>query len=332
MTAVFTDPVSPIDLSVGSPDLDRSSWLPSPSVIDDSLAILQLLLPYRRAADDAAEDRPEAFPEQLAQLAPMVALEEPVVFTLPGFPCKSPNPAKVIDRFPDCGERLSLRFLEDLCRRIERIYAPGARMVICSDGHVFADLIGVPDPHVDAYGDALRNMIRDEGMTRIETWDLRHVFGSRTASEKRSLLDERYAADLEALRAQVTTDAETRRLYCGITKFMVEDTVAFEGSRSALQRQSREKAYRVIQRSRAWGNLVADRYPKSLRLSIHPQPRGSRKLGIRLLDIDDAWMTPWHSVVLRHPDGRCELVPHHRAQQLGRLVTVDGRPDHYVTA
>ncbi|HEY6797792.1 MAG TPA: L-tyrosine/L-tryptophan isonitrile synthase family protein, partial [Kineosporiaceae bacterium] len=58
----------------------------------------------------------------------------------------------------------------------ERVHPPGVRVLVCSDGHVFADLIGVTDEDVDAYVDALRGMIRAEGLFRIGTFDLRDVF------------------------------------------------------------------------------------------------------------------------------------------------------------
>ncbi len=46
----------------------------------------------------------------------------PIVFALPGFPCKSiPNPAKVLGHLHDQGERLSPAFLNTLCTQIERI-------------------------------------------------------------------------------------------------------------------------------------------------------------------------------------------------------------------
>ncbi len=86
----------------------------------------------------------------------------------------------------------------------------------------------------------------------------------------------------------------------------------------------------MIQRSKAWGTLIADRRPRSVRLSIHPQPVGSAKFGIRLLESASVWTTPWHSCVVRHPDGTWELMPRHAAEEVGRLVTRNGRPSHFV--
>ncbi|MFC5724321.1 L-tyrosine/L-tryptophan isonitrile synthase family protein [Streptomyces gamaensis] len=290
--------------------------------------VLGLLLPYHRTTGPARPD-PADHPEQLRRIQRFTDAGEPVVLTLPGFPCKSPNPAKVLGRLPDEGERLSLRFLDRLCARIGEIYEPGARMVICSDGHIFGDLIGVPDAHIDAYGDALRALLRKEGLSRLSTFDLREVHGEADYDTKRARVVARYAPTEDRLRAAVREDEQTRRLYLGITRFLVEDTAGFPGTRSALQRDCKRRAYGVMARSRAWGELIAEHHPRAVRLSIHPQPAGSRKFGIRLLESTDAWATPWHTAVLQRPDGTAELRRRSDAERLGRLVLRDGRPSHY---
>lgn len=290
--------------------------------------VLGLLLPHHRTAGPAAPD-PADHPEQLSQIRQFTDAGEPVLFTLPGFPCKSPNPAKVLGHLPDEGERLSLAFLDRLCARIGEIYPPGARMVICSDGHIFGDLINVPDAQIDAYGDTLRGLIEGADLRHLDTFDLRQVHGDLPYDTKRALVTDAFAPSLAALRAQTRADEETARLYRGITRFLVEDTADFTGSRSALQRACRERAYGVIARSRAWGDLIADWYPRSVRLSIHPQPPGAAKFGIRLLEHGDAWATPWHAAVLQQADGEARLLRRVDAERLGRLVLRDGRPSHY---
>ncbi|MFF4500985.1 L-tyrosine/L-tryptophan isonitrile synthase family protein [Streptomyces sp. NPDC001401] len=291
-------------------------------------AILNLLLPHHRTTD-RARARAEAFPHQLRQITDCVRKGAPIVFTLPGFPCKSPNPAKVLGHLPDMGERLSLTFLDTLCTEIERLHPPGARMLICSDGHVFGDLIGVPDARIDAYADELRTLIRQLGLHRLSVFDLRDVLGDLPHEAKRAHVHERYAPTLDALRAEIHTDAPTLALYRGITRFLVEDTADHEGTRSALQRDCRKRAYGVIQRSRAWGELIGDHHPHSVRLSIHPQPIGAPKFGIRLLDTPDAWTTPWHSAALHRTDGTWTLLPGAEAAGRGRLILREGRPSHF---
>ncbi|MFH8367185.1 L-tyrosine/L-tryptophan isonitrile synthase family protein [Streptomyces sp. NPDC018031] len=317
-----------------------------------SAQVLELLLPHRRAAEPGPlpgrpgaagaagpggapgstppdPEDPGAFGEQLDQVGRFVRAGEPIVLTLPGFPCKSPNPAKVLGHLPDEGERLSLTFLDRLCARIGEIHRPGATLVICSDGHVFGDLIRVPDAHIDAYADELRAMIAREGLTHLRTFDLRDAYGDLGHDDKRALVQAEYAPAADALRAEVRTDEDTLRLYRGITRFLVEDTPGYAGTRSALQRECRSRAYGVIARSRAWGELIAAHRPHSVRLSIHPQRRGSAKFGIRLLDAEDVWVTPWHSAVLRRADGGSRLMRRAEAERLGRLVLRDGRPSHF---
>ncbi|MFF7128101.1 L-tyrosine/L-tryptophan isonitrile synthase family protein [Streptomyces sp. NPDC008240] len=293
-----------------------------------STDILNLLLPYHRTTDRAPAPA-EAFAHQRRRIAGFVRAGAPVEFTLPGFPCKSPNPAKVLGHLPDRAERLSLCFLNTLCAEIERIHPPGARVVICSDGHVFGDLVRVPDRHIDAYGDELRALIIDLGLGNLSVFDLRDVYGPLPYDVKRAHVQDHYAPTAEALRALVRSDDATRALYRGITRFLVEDTADFPGTRSALQRECRRRAYDVIRRSRAWGALIAEHHPRAVRLSIHPQPVGDVKFGIRLLDAPDAWTTPWHSAALRRTDGTWTLLPRERAARLGRLVDHDDRPSHF---
>ncbi|MET7483880.1 isocyanide synthase family protein [Streptomyces sp. NPDC005538] len=293
-------------------------------------AILNLLLTHHRTTDQGHDRaQAEAFPHQLRRITAFVREGAPVALTLPGFPCKSPNPAKVLGHLPDMGERLSLTFLDTLCTEIGRIYPPGARMVICSDGHVFGDLIGVPDEHIDAYADELRLLISRWGLERLSVFDLRDLLGDLPHHAKRAHVHDHHAPALDALRAETRADGHALALYRGITRFLVEDTADWTGTRSALQRACRQRAYGVIQRSRAWGDLIAEHHPRAVRLSIHPQPVGAPKFGISLLDAPDAWTTPWHSAALRRPDGTWTLAPRSEAARLGRLAHRDGRPSHF---
>ncbi|GLE51425.1 hypothetical protein ATCCBAA256_10130 [Mycobacterium montefiorense] len=79
---------------------------------------------------------------------------------------------------PDEGERLALRTLQNLCDEIAAIYAPGARLTICSDGHVFADIVGVCDGTVTVYKDDLARLIQDENLCSLNTFDLQDMWGT----------------------------------------------------------------------------------------------------------------------------------------------------------
>ena len=128
-------------------------------------------------------------------------------------------------------------------------------------------------------------MIHAEGLNRLALYNLDDVYDGLGYEQKRQQMSAQYAPSLDSLRLEIKTDPRALALYRGITRFMLEDATgpAFNGTKSALLRDSRRRAYSVIQRSRAWSELVDDRIEHSVRLSIHPQQCRTSKFGIRLL-------------------------------------------------
>jgi L-tyrosine isonitrile synthase len=277
----------------------------------------------------------------LSKIMSSVALGLPVTFVLPAFPGKSPNPAKVLGPLPDMAERRALEFLQHLCDRIGRYYSPGARLILCADGRVFSDVVGMRDIDVTAYQIELDKMIAELGLVSISTFNLDELYDGLSFDQMRTQLMEHYGENLEVLKSAVSRggkdqdcsvdDKEAHRLFCGITRFLLEDAT-FPGqtkSRTALQKECRSRAYEVIQRSKAWGEFLEMRFPNAVRLSIHPQTCGAKKLGIRLIEPDN-WLTPWHGVAV-DVGGRFMLFKRSQAEELGaRLIHREGRPSHYV--
>ncbi len=319
-------------------------------VSDPPLAIAREImadvLKFRRVvagpqAECATTPCPRCSAPHLSKVASAIERGEPITFVLPAFPGKSPNPAKVLGQLPDMAERRALEFLQQLCDRVKRYHSPGARVILCSDGRVFSDVIGMRDEDVTAYQDELSRLIREMGLTSISTYNLDDLYAGLDFDRMRSQLMEGHGDSLEDLRASVrrggnapdasADDREAHRLYCGITRFLVEDSM-YPGqplSRSALQRECRIRAYEVIQRSKAWGDLIEEIFPDAVRLSIHPQACGAKKLGIRLIEPDN-WVTPWHGVAVDIGD-RYILLKRSQAEELGaRLIDREGRPSHFV--
>jgi L-tyrosine isonitrile synthase len=298
--------------------------------------VLGVMMAYQRrstASGCASADSP--CPECLARHLPLVEAfvreGKPVVFVLPAFPGKSPNRAKVLGPLPDMAEQLSLSFLHSLCDDIEAFYPPGARLLICSDGRVFNDLVRIPDEDITGYQRELRTLIEQRELGRLALFNLEDEFGARDFDEMRHLLVERYGEPLESLRAEVRAGGEPLSLYRGITRFLLEDAMGLEPGRSkaSLLKECRVRSYGVIQRSKAWGALVTERYPHAVRLSIHPQPCGSEKLGIHLMETADNWLTPWHGAAVKI-NGRFVLMKRRQAEELGAtLVFHQGRPSHF---
>ncbi|BBM83728.1 L-tyrosine/L-tryptophan isonitrile synthase family protein [Candidatus Uabimicrobium amorphum] len=276
----------------------------------------------------------------LPKIIEAVEKNEPVTFVLPAFPGKSPNPRKVLGALPDHAERLSLAFLGNLCERIKEYYLPGIKIIICSDGRVFSDVVGMKESDVTAYQIELDNMIEEMSLNDISTFNLDDYYGGIDFVEMRDHLMDIYGKSVDSLKEKVKKGAkpgatpeelEANRMYCGITRFLFEDAVhpGQTKSRAAVQREARAKSYEVIRRSNAWTELIAEYFPQAVRLSIHPQVCGSKKLGIRLI-ANESWMTPWHGVAVETDEGFV-LMKRFQAEDLGaKLVySSNGRPSHF---
>lgn len=257
----------------------------------------------------------------------------PVSFLLPAFPGKSPNPRKVLGVLPDKAEELALEFLHDLCQRIKSCYRPGAEIVICSDGRVFSDVVGIREEDVTEYQRVMHRLCDRIGPDTLQLYHLDDVYPDRGHDAMRAALVEAHGEDLAAIREQIGAGGEALARYRGVTRFLFEDADRPDStaSRTARQRESRRRAYEVIQRSDAWGEMLRERFPDAVRLSIHPQACGAEKIGIGMLDSGgDSWLTPWHGTAVE-VDGRFVLMRRHQAESLGaRPVDRDGRVSHFV--
>jgi len=257
----------------------------------------------------------------LMKLSRFVGAGRPVHFILPAFPAKSPNRQKTLSAMPDMADLEGLRMLNDLALKIREIHAPGARILICSDGQVFADVVQVTDLEVENYKRGIESMIARHGLSELDTFHLENVFGSLSFKKMREKLNDTYAVPLEKLRAEMPADPSLRLMFNGIHRFMFEDQLVLSPqlSREKARQVAKGLAYQVIQRSNAWSSLLADHFPLSMRLSIHPQVPQSPKIGVQLVRAHDRWCTPWHNVLVS--DGISKtLMKRSEAEALGARV------------
>ena len=307
--------------------------LPPPSTrdVERPRAILDVLFRRRRLLPGTVcGELDAAMALHLPRVAALVERGAPVQLALPAFPAKSPSARKVLGKRPDMAERLGLEALARLLDEIADVYPPGAELVLCSDGGVFADLVGVSDADVARYRADLEAMIASLETDRVRFFGLEDALPASRASTARAQLMERYGKNEEDLRARAKASRALAATIDGIHRFLAEDAQAVEPglSRSAAQKRTRPLAYEVVRRSEAWGALVAAAFPDALRLSIHPQPDVSEKIGVHLIETEDAWLTPWHGAALREGD-RLTLVRRAEAEARGAVVvSEDGRPSY----
>lgn len=249
---------------------------------------------------------------------------EELVFILPAFPAKSPSPEKTGGELPDFGEVLALKNLQSICDRISELYNAGARMVICSDGRVFSDVVKVSDESIDRYNDGIRSIINEYNLSSISIFTMEDIFPDRTPSQLREILLDFYALTTEEVRNLVCVNENYRDLFNGVHRFLLEDEVALNtgSSKSAMTRETKKRAYELIRRSDAWSALLNEHFRDALRLSIHPHPPGHEKFGIKLVPGSTKWATPWHNVVVKVKNN-FELMHKREALKLNAILKME---------
>lgn len=297
--------------------------------------ILALIFKHRRQEDIhhiCQKNCIDQYWYHIQKISAQINRKQKIIFILPAFPAKSPNPEKTASFLPDMGEKLALQFLNQLCNDISAIYTPGAEIIICSDGRVFNDLVLVSDKYVDAYSQGIRIILQENKLDNLSTFDLDECFINSSYENMRQKLIAEYGEALSSLKTRIKEETETRALFNGIHRFIFEDRLALatDLSKNKVRDQAKEVAYEVIQRSNAWSRLLERQFPEAVRLSIHPQVCHSEKIGIQLLQTDHAWQTPWHSVAL-YDGNSYRLTKRNIAETLqAKPIFINQQFSHYV--
>lgn len=242
----------------------------------------------------------EAYIEKILAI---VQSNQPLTFKLVGFPYKSLNKdLKVFNNLPDMAERKAFEQLNALCAQIKEIYAPGAHLIIISDGHIFCDVFQISDAEVDAYEEGLNELMVDlphlslvtvkDLMEKPMTYDqFRQTLDKLSPSQdhfvKTLLADENAHHGFDVMKKRLHLD-----LNCpsGISLLRISslDHIA----QTVMGRSSRFSTYISQQKSLA----------SSLNLSVHFQKNVSKKMGIHL--VGSSVITPWHGVLVADKDGQ----------------------------
>lgn len=239
---------------------------------------------------------------------------EKLVFILPAFPAKSPSPFKTTGILPDLGEVLALKNLNEMCGEITGAYAPGAEVIICSDGRVFSDVVSVPDEHITAYSEGIDQIISEFHLTHLKTFSMDELLPDKKGDELRQELLWRFSMTTEEVREKAKNNPS---LFNGLHRFMIEDQAGVSTlSKNQITKLMKDKTYELMKRSDAWSALLEEKFENVLRLSIHPYPLISEKFGVKLVASSSIWATPWHNVTLKTPQG-FELMPKWKALELG---------------
>lgn len=305
------------------------------AVNQQAVAVLRCLYRHRRLFPDsgACAENPceQCLALHLPRLKYFLRAGQPIHFILPAFPAKSPSRRKTLGPLPDQAEELALQYLQTVSESIQTEYPPGVRITICSDGHVFSDLVCVSDDDVTRYGQEIAAILRRHECRALDCFSMADLYEGIDYPAMRQRLLAEYAQPLEQIEERVRCFGHARAQFNGIHRFLSEEQADIQPQRSKSQvrQECHQRAYEVIQRSDAWSRLLGDCFPTALRLSIHPQHPHAEKIGILLGRSEDVWLTPWHGVAVQQ-NHHWTLMKRHEAENLGgKLIERDGRPDHF---
>ncbi len=244
-------------------------------------------------------------PVHVYKLTTAIQLDEKITFVIPAFPAKSANREKTFSSFPDMGEVQALMNLNELANKVSSIHSRGAEILVCSDGRVFSDLVGITEEDVSIYQKELKNIVETYALNNIKFFDLEDEYCSKLSFDQmRYRLEQQFSKTESCVRNDVKVSVKAKNLFNGIHRFLKEDfTVLLSDlSKNQVNKISKEKAYKVVLRSNAWSELVERKFPHGFRLSIHPQDVESVKFPVQLLPSEESWGTPWHRVPVKKND------------------------------
>ncbi len=326
--------------------------------------VAAVLLRHRKPSRGGCDspDCPHCREVLVRRLLPVLERREKLEMVISAFPYKIPNPRKTVSDLPDMAERRAILALDRLCSDIGELYLPGACVVIGSDGlpfaHVDAEWSDLTEAQIGKYVAELRVVITEVGASdtiRVVSLD-EFYFDFGDAAAMRRDLEAGYST---TSREQVYERFKDTDMYRGIKKAFCEDLAdsprMAAGSPltgKAIKRKASELAVETVYFSMAWRQFLSARFPDALRLSIHPEclhatPAGQEKLGVRFGENPSVWfadkvfdldetidISPWQSVWVEDVqtgDG-CRM-KRWVAEKIGaRLVSVGGRPSHFVMA
>lgn len=239
----------------------------------------------------------KVFKDKLSDIFNAHGSDNELTIVLPSFPYKSINTTdKVMSALPDLGEEVALARIEKLRKTLARKLKTPVKFIICSDGFAFNDLKGIPDSNVLDYRKHLISMA--SLYPHIDVKSLYDLIPDISSENRIEALMSGFGASSSALKKSIVNDTSLATLYNNLTIFAKHDLRKHDDeSKKAFRIRCKEVAFNMVSRSDAWANLIADRYPNAIRLSIHPYKDVSKKFPIALIpSVDGRWRTPWHNV------------------------------------
>src|SRR6185295_9288085 len=91
---------------------------------------------------------------------------------------------------------------------IKKFYAPGIKIILCSDGRVFSDVVGMNETDVTAYQIEIDKLIKEMSLTDITTFNLDNFFSGLHFTQMRDELMKSFGQSLDFLKQKIRNGAQ----------------------------------------------------------------------------------------------------------------------------
>jgi L-tyrosine isonitrile synthase len=258
-----------------------------------------------------------------------VVANQQIKFAMLGLPFKSTNKRdKVLGELPDLGEQLTIQNFERFNSEVKKVYSPGVKIIVASDGYVFNDILSVDDSVVERYKEINNSFASNDTLSIV---DLNDFYTGNTISLKREKLIKQFAYTWDRLEQEILLNPDVQMLYKSMIRFM-EEELADKAYVSNNQRHiaAKKLTREMMLRNEAYNQLARKELSDSIRLSMHPSVNNGYKYSFKLIPGQHTHHSPWHASIVMNGN---EAITMHRidAEKAGyRLVYKDKQPYNYI--
>lgn len=216
--------------------------------------------------------------------------KKPIVLTMVGFPYKSSNTKdKVLSSMADGAERYSLVYIHTLLEKIKKIYEPGAKLFIFTDGIAFCDIEHITDEAVTEYENSLKTLAQDLPYITILT--MRDICPHQSPEEVRNLISHMNPS-LENFHEMLGKDQKLQEDVAVLTQRLAFELALLLLTQQDIAKIGLQETHRSLQYS---SFLKPFRPEETITCSVHYQKNPNRKIGLKL---SDSCVTAWHGVLV----------------------------------
>lgn len=292
--------------------------------------VIKVFEQFRMAAE--ANDEFESTGKSVLRekMVKFVALNQPIKFSILGFPMKSPNTRdKVIGTLPDMAEQLTIETFKDFNSKVSEVYPPGIILSVVSDGLVFNDIMEVSESTVMEYQQRNVEMV---GNAPINWYNAFDFYGKNVSINSiRTKITEQFGITELELQRRILMDADVNSLYRGMIRFMNLDLAIKDfSSNTQLQKQAKITAKQMMFRNEAYSALIRQEFSDHIRLSMHHSINNGTKYSFQLIrSTGNIFTSAWHCAIAIVDDIVHTMHKQDAIAQGFELVNVNGQPYHF---